>query len=123
MRMDNIFSPIYDAIDRGQFDKAIVICQRKELRKFELTKALMAYALYKTRKHSDALALAREVASRSPRDSVVLSTLSFTLRGLHVEEELTTCYESAFEADQSNESLGTDLFHCYTRFHYYKYPS
>ena len=54
-------NPIYNAIDAGNFKGAIKLCQRKDITKWDLTKALNAYCLIMLNKMEDGLALAREV--------------------------------------------------------------
>jgi hypothetical protein len=53
--------PIYQSIDAQNFKGAIKLCQRKEVMKWDISKALMAYCLVMLGKKSEALEVAREV--------------------------------------------------------------
>jgi hypothetical protein len=54
-------NPIYGAIDAGNYKGAIKLCQRKDIIKWDITKALNAYCLVMTLKLDEGLAMAREV--------------------------------------------------------------
>ena len=115
MNLSDKLSPIYAAIDDLQFEKAIRLCGRKDIEKYDITKSLLAYSLYKSRKHAEALTVAKQVVARKPLDETILSTLALTLRGLNADEDLLSIYENAFELNQTNEYLGVDLFQCYAK--------
>ncbi len=117
--MTDKFDLIYKALDDGHWEKAIRLCKRKEIARYDLTKALYAYALYKSRNHGEALQVAREVCARKPIDGHILSTLAVSLKSLGANEELATLYENAFEVMQTDE-FGIELFQCYTRMNEYK---
>lgn len=54
-------SPIYNALDDGNYKGAIKLCQRKEIQNWDIAKAMHGYSLVMLHKHSEGLALAREV--------------------------------------------------------------
>jgi hypothetical protein len=57
----NKVTPIYQCIDNGNFKGAVKLCQKKDVDKWDITKALMAYCLSQLNKKEEALAVALEV--------------------------------------------------------------
>jgi hypothetical protein len=68
--------PIYQAIDAQNYKGAIKLCQRKEIMKWDIAKALMAYCLVMCHKVDEGLAVAREV-----KVSLIQSTFFLSLSG------------------------------------------
>ena len=112
--IEKALTPIYAAIDDGQYDKAIRLCGRKEIEKYDITKALLAYALQKTRQNSEALRVCRQVLVRKPTQERVVSTLALTLQALRADDDLRSMFEHFYETDPS-EANAISLFLCYTR--------
>lgn len=54
-------NPIYNAIDAGNYKGAIKLCQRKDVVKWDIAKALNAYCLVMMHKMDEGLSMAREV--------------------------------------------------------------
>ena len=106
---------VYAAIDDGQFEKAVRLCGRKDIERYDMTRTLLAYSLQKLRQNSDALQIARQVLARKPTDDAVVSTLATTLQALRADDDLQSLREGIFEADPTNEGAGIELFLFYTR--------
>lgn len=53
--------PIYQAIDAQNYKGAIKLCQRKDIMKWDITKALLAYSLIMLGKNDEGLEIAHEV--------------------------------------------------------------
>ena len=53
--------PIYQAIDAQNYKGAIKLCQRKEVMKWEISKALLAYSFVMLGKINEGLDIAREI--------------------------------------------------------------
>ena len=110
---------IYAAIEDGQYERAIRLCQRKEISRLLLTKSLLSFALCRTRKHAEALQVAREVCACNPTDPAVLNALGYALRALGADNDLVAVYENAFGIHQTDE-FAIELFQCYTRLNEHK---
>jgi hypothetical protein len=112
-------SPVYAAIDDGQYEKAVRLCGRKDIERYDITKTLLAYSLQKLRQNAEALQIARQVLSRiissGNVDDAIVSTLAMTLSALRADEELRSMREFLHEGDPSNEQAAIDLFLCYTK--------
>lgn len=112
--------PIYQAIDAQNYKSAIKLCQRKEIMKWDISKALMAYCLVMSHKIEEGLTLAREVKDNHPTDESVLSALALTFKHGKVDEECCECYENAYALVPSNLSFANELFSCYVKCGDYK---
>lgn len=112
-------TPIYAAIDDGQYEKAVRLCGRKDIERYDITKTLLAYSLQKLRQNTEALQIARQVLSRvtssSKVDDAIVSTLAMTLSALRADDELRSMHEFLYEKDPSNEQAAINLFLCYTK--------
>lgn len=107
--------PIYQAIDVQNYKGAIKLCQRKEIMKWDISKALMAYCLVMCHKVEEGLAVAREVKDNRPTDDGVLSALALTFRHGKAEAECCECYENAYAAMPDNLGLANELFSSYVK--------
>ena len=107
--------PIYQAIDAQNYKGAIKLCQRKEIMKWDIAKALMAYCLVMCHKVEEGLAVAREVKENRPTDDGVLSALALTFRHGKAESECCECYENAYAAMPDNLGLAQELFSSYVK--------
>ena len=54
-------TPIYSALDSGNYKSALKLCQKKDIEKWDITQALQAYALICMHRTQEALDIARAV--------------------------------------------------------------
>jgi N-terminal acetyltransferase B complex non-catalytic subunit len=104
--------PIYDAIDSRNYKAAIKLCDKKDVSKIDIIKALKAHALERIGHSDEALELCREVQANCPTDEPTLHTMSLVYRNSGEYEEIHRCYDAAVRKDPLNESLSIGLFGC-----------
>ena len=68
-------APIYNALDSGNYKGAIKLCQKKDIEKWDITQALLSYALVCMHRNEEALEVARAVKVSG---IILLSTISYT---------------------------------------------
>ena len=119
VNMSDRIDQIYAAVEEGQYERAIRLCQRKEVSRLLITKALLSFALCRSRRSTEALEVAREVCACKPTDPGILNALGASLRALGADHDLVDVYENAFGVHQ-NDEFAIELFQCYTRLNEYK---
>lgn len=102
--------PIYSALDNGNFEQAVRLCQKKDVEKWDLTKALKASALARLGHRDAAMELCREVNARAPADENVISALAHTYRSLDAFDDVANLYEAASRAQPSNPDFLQNVF-------------
>eukprot|EP00605_Chrysophyceae_sp_TOSAG23-4_P002785 GSChrysophyteH1.ASY1.ANO1.3069.1 assembled CDS len=86
-------SAIYDAIDNDEFDKAIRIGEKADMRQYPLPQALLAYCYAIRKRLKESLDTCHAVMRMKPTDESTLAALSHALRICQKEDELTAYYE------------------------------
>ena len=86
-------TPIYKHIENGNWRGAIKLCQRRDLEKYDITRALMAYCLVQTNKEEQALEIAMTVKVRMTlmlllNDFFLLLSLMMLLLLVVVEDDV-----------------------------------
>ena len=94
----DLTSKIYDAIDNDDFDRAIRIGEKAELRAYALPQALLAYCYGIKKRLQDCLDTSRVVIRMRPVDEGTLNAVSAALKMCRKEDELATYYESLVAA-------------------------
>ena len=94
--------PIYAAIDGMHWKVAVKLCEKKDVKEWELVKALRAHALERLGRSDEAYDLLTDVKRRHPTDSSVLSALTCTLILQERRDEADECYRNALAAEPSN---------------------
>ncbi|KAI8350533.1 N-acetyltransferase B complex non catalytic subunit-domain-containing protein [Mortierella sp. GBAus27b] len=104
--------PIYDAMEVGNYQKSIQLCNKALARQPDLhiVKALKALAFERSGKMSEAMALCDEIQWAKPTDEATLRTLSMVLRTAGKNESMTKLYENASKVHPKNENLATQWF-------------
>jgi len=108
-------NPIYNAIDAHNYKGAIKLCQKKDIASWDISKSLMAYCLAKIGKSADSLSLAREVKENKSVDEAVLSALALTFKLLKADDDVTECYENAYNQLPEHDGFAAEVFKCYAR--------
>ncbi|KAF8308096.1 hypothetical protein DL93DRAFT_2159228 [Clavulina sp. PMI_390] len=105
-------SPLYDALDQGQFKTAIQLSTKllKKHPKSLILKTLKSLALIRSQKHDEGVVLCDEVFAARPTDENVLQALTMVLRVLERYPDIITLYEDAFKKEPKSEELGSQAF-------------
>ncbi|PAV79466.1 hypothetical protein WR25_26845 isoform B [Diploscapter pachys] len=114
--------PIYDALDSGNFKKAIQEADKvlKKHPKTNCAKALKALAFIRTERLSEASEILEEVdTEKAQHDENTLSALNHCYKEADVPEKLISLYERAV-AQAPTETNLTNLFTAYVRNRDYK---
>ncbi len=101
---------IYNALDDGNYSLAVKLCEMKDLERWAVTKALKSYGIAKLGHTDEALALAKEVASKTPTDEETLRALEWSFRYVGASDEIMRVFEAASKAQPDNVSLATEVF-------------
>eukprot|EP01084_Bolivina_argentea_P008203 15347_1 len=101
---------IYNALDACNYSLAVKLCKMKDMERWAVTKALKSYGLARLGHSDEALALAKEVASKAPTDEDTLRALEWSFRYLGASEEIVNVFEAASKAQPNNLSLATAVF-------------
>ena len=108
-------TPIYNAIEGGNYSKGANLCLKKDVANWDTTKALLSYCYSNLNRKDEALLLAQEVIGRKPTDDATLFPLKLTLKSLQAYDAMITLYESVLEANPSNLKMSEELFFTYVR--------
>jgi hypothetical protein len=107
--------PIYAAIDGMHWKVAVKLCEKKDVKEWELVKALRAHALERLGRSDEAYDLLTDVKRRHPTDSSVLSALTCTLILQERRDEADECYRNALAAEPSNLELAREVHFSYAK--------
>ena len=105
---------VYDAIDNGEYEKAIRVCERSEMRTSPIAQALLAYSYAATKKLQLSLDTCRVVMRAKPMDEGTHNALALTLKMLRKEDEMAVFYESLLVVHPDNKAIMESLFSTYT---------
>ncbi len=101
---------IYNALDASNYALAVKLCEMKDVERWAVTKALKSYGLAKLGYSDEALALAKEVASKAPTDEDTLRALEWSFHYVGASDEIAKVFEAASKAQPDNPSLATEVF-------------
>ena len=106
----------------GRFSAAQAICERPELSKFALAKALLAYCYASQRKNEKALEVARAVAATNPVDEGAINALGCTFKICKVDSDFASLYENVLSSPGGSfpEHFHVELFAAYCRLRDFK---
>uniref|UniRef100_A0A7S2SM01 Uncharacterized protein n=2 Tax=Mucochytrium quahogii TaxID=96639 RepID=A0A7S2SM01_9STRA len=108
--------PVYNAIDGCDFKTAIKLCERKDIEKVPLARALKAYSLIRRSRVDEGILLARGVVEQGMLDETLVSTLMLVFRQAGCDVDCTLLYEKAFrESNEKNVEYGERLWFTYMR--------
>ncbi|CAM9524404.1 unnamed protein product, partial [Phaeothamnion confervicola] len=106
---------VYNALESHNFRQAIKLCEKKDLEKWPVTKALKACALARMGRTDEAMDLCREVKTTTPTDEPTINALTYAYRILGCVEETAALMEAACKALPNDRVLLNQLFLCHVR--------
>lgn len=108
-------APIYNALESGNWRQAVRLCEKRELEKWMITKALKANGLWRLQRYDESLRLCLEVQAAVPTDEDTLQAMSFNYRMMNRRDQVTKMFEAAVKVKPSDASLVKECFMCYIR--------
>ena len=105
---------IYAALDEERYEEALRLCERSEVSRTPLVRALRSFALAQLDRSEEARELATELLDQQ-RDEGVLGTLVHTFRALRDAENLIRCHEALLQLNPSSERHAQQLFFALAR--------
>jgi hypothetical protein len=109
MDYEDRFKAIYALLRSHDYPSALRHCERKEIAKAPLAKALKALALSRSSHHEEALACANDAVRCAARDPRVLAAASTVWRRGGEASAVVAAYEAACAAAPESEALGRCL--------------
>ncbi|CAN0335730.1 unnamed protein product [Pylaiella littoralis] len=111
--------PIYNALETGNWRQAVRLCEKRDVEKWQISKALKANGLWRLGKYDEGLQLCLEVQGASPTDEDTLAAMSYNYRMMSRRELVAPMFEAAVSAKPGDSSLLKELFMCYVRAKHY----
>uniref|UniRef100_A0A7R9YDF9 N-terminal acetyltransferase B complex subunit NAA25 homolog n=1 Tax=Pinguiococcus pyrenoidosus TaxID=172671 RepID=A0A7R9YDF9_9STRA len=101
---------VYSALSEHNLPQAIKLSLRKDICNWDETKALRAHALQRLLRVDEALQLAREVASKTPTDVLVLEPLKNVFINSGQTEEAIEMLNNALQKCPESEDIARELY-------------
>ena len=101
--------PIYQLIDSYNWKGALKLCEKKDVKDWDIVKTLRAHVLERLGRTDEACGLILEVKQKKPTDGSILAALTSTLNLQGKRDEAAECYRNALEVDPNNLELAQEV--------------